>query len=129
MKPKTAAGYLSYSRMSGLERAARVSVISAQPEHAVRPASFPVPNEKTDARNRHPATQRLEVTGTPTGKPALSKRPIPLPGTASSQGLQNGLLLVLALYASMALLNLGSTLSAFSREWQQFLEFIVGGLF
>jgi len=47
----------------------------------------------------------------------------------SSHSLQNGVLLVLALYASMALLNLGEAWSAFGRGWQQFIEFIVSGLF
>ncbi len=64
-----------------------------------------------------------------TGKSKAAREEHLSPGTVSSHGLQKGLLLVLALYASMALLNLESALSALSRGWQQFVEFLAGGIF
>lgn len=41
-----------------------------------------------------------------------------------AQELQNGLLLVLAMFASMALVNLGAELSALARHWHSFIEFL-----
>jgi hypothetical protein len=49
-------------------------------------------------------------------------------GPVSARELQGAVLLVLALYASMALLNLGAELNALAEHWQAFVDFLATGL-
>jgi len=49
-------------------------------------------------------------------------------GGVNAHDLQGALLLVLALYASVAILNLGTELHALAEHWQTFLEFLLTGL-
>jgi hypothetical protein len=96
--------------------------VLAQPNHLLVTA----PDAGESSARAHPQSRRKG--GTP-GHKSRPFKPQSYPRPASPQGLPTGFLFVLALYGSLALLNLGSTLATFSRGWQQFMEFIFGGLF
>lgn len=59
-----------------------------------------------------------------TGLPRTTSHSQGVGGAVTGEELQSALLLVLALYASMAVLNLRAELSALVQHWHSFVEFL-----
>lgn len=54
-----------------------------------------------------------------------TSREFPLHGApVTSQGLQNAVLLILALYGSLALVNWGSTVTNIEQSWRSVIDFL-----
>jgi hypothetical protein len=87
------------------------------------------------SRASNKARNLNQVNATPSPHlSAKSRLPQPQPGrpgynlTPTTHELQSAILFVLALYASMALLNVGTEWTTLVRHWQTFIDFLAAHL-